>query len=552
MTAITETSEPEEAIEEQRGGWTLMRTSRTHAGGRAEHAAIVCEGRTTTYAKLHRDSNRAARALRATGVGRGARVAYLGRESENYYLLILACAKAGAVLVPVNWRLTGGEVDHILRDSGAVLVFVDDEFWDTADAVRPHLPGLHTVIRIDGTDSDGEPARGTGLSAWYADMPDTELEPNTGPDDPVVQIYTSGTTGLPKGAVLAHRSFFTLPAAMRAHGTDWIDWLPDDVSLISLPGFGIAGIGWFLHSFNAGATCVVMPQFIPQEAVRLIRECGVTITFAAPAMLQMMMAERGAEPAAFVSLRKIAYGAAPMSETLLQRCLEVFRCEFAQIYASTETGSVAVCLPPQAHKPGSGLLQSVGRPCPGNELKVIGPDGEELPPGEIGQICIRTPSRMLGYWNLPEATARTIVGEWLHMGDAGYLDENGFVYLCDRINDTIIVAGQNIYPAEVEKALDAHPAVADAAVVGLPDPRWGEAVHACVVLRPGATATPRELLLSLRGRLADYKIPGAYHIVDELPRNPSGKILRRAVRERLQQPAAGALAGAANRPVETE
>ncbi|KUL50156.1 fatty acid--CoA ligase [Streptomyces sp. NRRL S-1521] len=519
--------------------WTLTRSSRAHAGGRAEHAAIVCEGRTTTYAKLHRESNRAAHALRDAGIGTGDRVAYLGRESENYYLTILACAKAGAVLVPVNWRLTRAEVDHILRDSGAALLFVDDEFWETADRVKPHLPGLRTVVRVDGTDSEGEPARGTGLPAWYANHPTTDLEPGTGPDDAVVQIYTSGTTGLPKGAVLPHRSFFTLPAAMREHGVDWIDWLPDDVSLISLPGFGIAGIGWFMHTFNAGATSVVMPQFIPQEAVRLIREHKVTITFAAPAMLQMMMAERGAGPEAFASMRKIAYGAAPMSETLLTRCLEVFGCEFAQIYASTETGSVAVCLPPEAHRPGTGLLRSVGRPCPGNEVKVIGPDGETLPPGETGQICVRAPSKMLGYWNLPEATERTMVGEWLHMGDAGYLDEDGYVYLRDRMNDTIIVAGQNIYPAEVEKALAAHPAVSDAAVVGLPDARWGEAVHAVVVLRPGAMVKPRELLLALRGKLADYKIPGAFHFADDLPRNPSGKILRRAVREQLTAASAG-------------
>ncbi|WP_411105005.1 fatty acid--CoA ligase [Streptomyces sp. cmx-4-9] len=521
-----------------RDTWTLTHSSRLHACRRADRPAIICEGRVTTYAKLHLDSNRAAHALRACGIKPGDRVAYLGRESENYYLSILAGAKAGAVFVPVNWRLTPPEVDHILRDSGAALVFVDDEFWDLVDRVRPGLPALRTVIRIDGTDSDGEPARGTGLPTWYADQPGTDLDPGVGPDDAVVQIYTSGTTGLPKGAVLAHRSFFTLPDASREQGLDWIDWRPDDIGLISLPGFGIAGIGWFMHLFNAGGASVVMPQFVPQEAVRLIRAHQVTTTFSAPAMLQMMMAEREAGPEAFASLRKIAYGAAPMSPTLLVECLRVFGCEFAQIYASTETGSVAVCLPPEAHRPGSGLLGSVGKPCPGNELKIIGSDGQTLPAGEIGQICIRTPARMLGYWNLPEATARTLVGEWLHMGDAGYLDEDGYLYLCDRMNDTIIVAGQNIYPAEIEKALAAHPSVADAAVVGVPDPDWGEAVHACVVLRPGTTATPRELVLSLRGRLATYKIPGTYHFVESLPRNPSGKVLRRAVREQLAAPPA--------------
>lgn len=513
--------------------WTLCHSSRAHARTRPDHPAIICEGRVTTYGRLHRDSNRAAHALRAGGVRRGDRVAYLGRESENYYTVMLACAKAGAVLVPVNWRLTPAEVDHVLRDSGAALILVDDEFRDTVTAVRPHLPALRQVIRVDGTDADGAPARGAGLPAWTAGRPEHEPALDAGPDDAVVQIYTSGTTGLPKGAVLAHRSFFTLPHAMREHGVAWIDWLPDDVSLISLPGFGVAGIGWFLHTFNAGGTNVVMPRFDPQEAVRLIRAHRVTTTFAAPAMLRMMAAERDAGPEAFASLRKIAYGAAPMSRTLLQECLETFRCEFAQIYASTETGSVAVCLPPEAHHPGSPVLDTVGLPCPGTEIKIVGPDGAPLPPGEIGQVCVRTPSRMLGYWNLPEATARTLVGEWLHMGDAGRLDEDGYLHLCDRINDTIIVAGQNVYPAEVEKALAAHPAVADSAVVGVPDPHWGESVHAAVVLRPGAEATPRELLLFLRGRIADYKIPTAFHVTASLPRNPSGKILRRAVREEL-------------------
>ncbi|MFJ4920598.1 fatty acid--CoA ligase [Streptomyces sp. NPDC088725] len=520
---------------EETQAWTLPHSARLHARDRADRPAVVCEGRITTYGHLHRESNRAAHALRAAGVRPGDRIAFLGRESEYYYLAILAGAKVGAVTVPVNWRLTPTEVDHILRDSGAVLVFADEEFSATVEGVRQHLPGLRSVVRLDGPGEAGETDRGAWMRKWYADLPDSDLPPVTGPDDAVVQIYTSGTTGLPKGAVLAHRSFFTLPAAMREHGQDWIDWRPDDVSLISLPGLGIAGIGWFMHGFVAGAVNVVMPQFIPQEAVRLIRDRRVTITFTAPAMLQMLMAEREAGPEAFASLRKIAYGAAPISERQLQECLDVFGCEFAQIYASTETGSVAVCLPPEDHQPGVGRLRSVGRPCPGNEVKVIGRDGEELPPGQIGQICIRTPSRMLGYWNLPEATARTVVGEWLHMGDAGYLDEAGYVYLCDRMNDTIIVAGQNIYPAEVEKELDSHPAVADAAVVGLPDARWGEAVHACVVLRPGATVTPRELVLSLRGRLADYKIPTDFHIVEALPRNPSGKILRRTVRERLQE-----------------
>jgi acyl-CoA synthetase (AMP-forming)/AMP-acid ligase II len=510
--------------------WTLVATSAAHARDRAGHPAIRCEGRSVTYDRLHRDSNRVAHALRARGVGRGSRVAYLGRESEYYYTSIIGCAKAAAVLVPVNWRLTAAEIDHILRDAEAELVLVDGEFRDRVERLRPQLPRLREVVPVD-RPGDADP--GAGLRAWWAQAPDADPDVAVAPEDAVVQIYTSGTTGRPKGAVVPHRGFFTLPAAQRAAGVRWLDWYPEDVSLISLPGLGTAGIGWFMHGFNAGLTNVVMRAFVAQEAVRLIREHGVTTTFAAPSMLQMMLDEREADRAAFASLRKIAYGGAPITESLLLRCLDVFGCEFAQIYASTETVSVAACLPPADHRPGSPLLGSAGRVCPGNDLKVIDPQGRTLGPGEIGQVCVKAPSTMLGYWNLPDATSRTLVDGWLHMGDAGYLDERGYLFLCDRINDTIIVAGQNIYPAEVERALCEHPAVADAAVVGLPHCDWGEAVHACVVPRGDNPPSPRQLLLFLRERLADYKLPTAFHFADALERNPAGKVLRRAVRERL-------------------
>ncbi|MFF0014494.1 long-chain-fatty-acid--CoA ligase [Streptomyces sp. NPDC005374] len=510
--------------------WTLVATAAAHARDRADHPAIRCEDRAVSYGRLHRDANRVAHALHASGVRRGSRIAYLGRESEYYYTAIIGCAKAAAVLVPVNWRLTAPEIDHILRDAQAELVFVDEEFRDRVEVLRPQLPRLRDVVPVD-RPGDADP--GAGLRAWWSRAPDTDPGIAVGPEDAVVQIYTSGTTGRPKGAVVPHRGFFTLPAAQRTAGVCWLDWRPEDVSLISLPGLGTAGIGWFMHGFNAGLTNVVMREFLAQEAVRLIREHRVTITFAAPAMLQMMLDERTADRAAFTSMRKIAYGGAPITESLLLRCLDTFGCEFAQIYASTETVSVAVCLPPADHQPGSPLLRSAGKACPGNELKVVDTQGHSLGPGEIGQVCVKAPSTMLEYWNLPDGTRRTLVDGWLLMGDAGYLDEQGYLFLCDRINDTIIVAGQNIYPAEVEKALCEHPAVADAAVVGLPHPDWGEAVHACVVLRGDAPPTPRQLLLFLRERLADYKLPTAFHFADVLERNPAGKVLRRAVRERL-------------------
>lgn len=515
---------------------TLDASSLRHAAQRPDKPAILCQGREVGYLRLHRQSNRAARALAAAGAGRGGRVAYLGHESELFYELAIACAKAGAVFVPVNWRLTAPEVDHILRDSGAVVLFVEREYLAKVEAQRAELPSLRAIVELDGPAGHDE-----GYERWKATAgPDAsaDLEPIAAPDDPVVQIYTSGTTGFPKGVVLAHRSFYTLPEATGADGADWIDWREDDVSLISLPGFGIAGMGWFMHGFAVGATNVVMRMYVPEEAVRLIRDESVTITFVAPAMLRMMLDEPGVQPSTFKSLRKVAYGAAPIGTELLQESLEVFGCDFAQIYASTETGSVAVCLSPSKHVPGSPLLASAGRACPGNEVKIIDEDGNTLPPGEIGQVCIKTPAHMVEYWNHPEATAKTLIDGWLRMGDAGYMDEDGYVFLGDRINDTIIAAGQNIYPAEVEKAIGAHPAVADVGVVGVPDPLWGDAVQAFIVLRSGARVSPRELTLFLRDRLAGYKVPSRWEFLETLPRNPSGKILRRVLREQAKQKAA--------------
>ncbi|GLZ42503.1 long-chain-fatty-acid--CoA ligase [Actinokineospora sp. NBRC 105648] len=508
-----------------RSDWTLTATSARHAAERGDHPAVLCEDRVVTYAELHRESNRTAHRLLAAGLRTGDRVAYLGLESEHYYEIALGCAKSGVVLVPVNWRLTADEVDHILRDSGATLLFVEREFTALAEKIRDELPNLTGVVELD-TDE-----RAAGFQEWKAQHGGStaDLTAPTGPDDAILQIYTSGTTGFPKGVVLANRAFFTLPEAMAEAGVAWLDWLPTDRSLISLPGFGIAGMGWFMHGFNAGATNVVMRMFVSEEAVRLIETVGVTITFAAPAMLQMLIEERKVGPDTFTSLRKVAYGAAPISSALLERLIEVMGCEFAQIYAATETGTCAVSLPPEDHVPGSPLLKAAGKACPGHELKVIDGQGNVLPPNEIGQVCIKTPAHMLGYWNLPEATAKTLIGDWLHMGDAGYLDEDGYLFLCDRINDTIIQGGQNIYPAEIEKALAGHPAVADSAIIGLPHPLWGEAVHACVIARE--PLTPRELMVFLSGRIADYKIPTEWEFVESIPRNPSGKILRRVLRE---------------------
>lgn len=493
---------------------TLADVVTVHAARRPDALAIACAGRETAFGALHRDTNRAAHALLAAGVKAGDRVAYVGRDSEQGYALVFACAKVGAVAVPVNWRLTAREITHILTDSGAVVLLVEDEFLIDA-------PGPRHVVTTSRFDT------------WIAGHPDGDVGHAAQPDDPVLQLYTSGTTGLPKGVVLAHRSFFAIRDRLAEAGLDWVDWHADDVNLVALPVFHVGGIWLAVAAWTAGVPNVLLPAFDAALAVELIGRYGVTTTGMVPAMLRTVLADPSAQPDTFRGLRKVVYGGSPISAELLERCMLAMDCDFVQFYGLTETGNTAVCLPPADHVPGSGRLRAAGRPYPGVELKIAGDDGVPWPAGTVGEVWIRTPARMLEYWRDPAATGRTLVGDWVRSGDAGRLDGDGYLYLVDRIKDVVIVAGENVFPAEIEQALAEHPGVVEAAVVGRPDDRWGEAVHAFVVAAPDTRLTPRQLNLFLRGRIAGFKMPTGYDFVDRLPRNPSGKVLRRVLRDPL-------------------
>ncbi|MFJ7903099.1 long-chain-fatty-acid--CoA ligase [Streptomyces sp. NPDC096198] len=502
---------------------TLVETARLHAERQPDTPAVLCEGRTLTYAGLHRESNRIAHALTAAGLRPGDRIAYLGKESEHYYEVLFGCAKTGTVLVPVNWRLTAPEAGHILQDSATRLLFLEEEFRHIVDAMPTEPP--ETVVAL-GTD-DGFPA----WKAAHGDHDAAVVEPT--PDTPIAQLYTSGTTGLPKGVVLAHRSFFAIATAMAEARVDWIDWRPGDKALIGIPGFHVGGLWWATQNFNAGTTVVALRTFAARQAVDLIRDLGITTACVVPAMLRMMLAEPGVTAEDFRSLRKTVYGGSPISEALLTESLAVLDCAFAQIYGLTETGNTAICLPPAAHAPGTLLMQAAGRPYPGVRVKVIDDNGRELPPGAVGEVCLATPARMVEYWGLPDKTAETLVDGWIHTGDAGYVDPDGYLFIRDRIKDAILVAGENVYPAEIENALEHHPGIAEAVIVGAPDPRWGEYVHAFVVPAEGDRPSPRDLHTFLVARLAAFKLPARYEFIDRVPRNPSGKILRRELRDRF-------------------
>ena len=297
-----------------------------------------------------------------------------------------------------------------------------------------------------------------------------------------------------------------------------------------MAGFHIGGLWWSTQGFSAGVTNVVMREFTPAGAVELIRTLGVTTACLVPAMMRLLLAEPGVGKDDFTTLRKVVYGGAPISAGLLARCVEGFGCEFAQIYGLTETGNTAVCLPPADHTPDSGRMQAAGRAYPGFEVKVADSAGNPLPPGEVGEVWLRTPAAMLEYWNLPDATAKTLVDGWVVTGDAGVLDEDGYLFIRDRIKDMIIVAGENVYPAEIEHVIGRHPKVAESAVVGVPDDRWGEAVKAIVVLRGDADVSAAELIEVVRERKGSVYAPKSVDFVDAIPLTPVGKADKRALR----------------------
>jgi len=501
---------------------TLPAVVSTHAEQQPDVPAIMCAGRALDYAGLDRESSRIAHAALGDGLRPGDRVAYLGVESVEYYATMFACAKAGLVLVPINFRLAAPEVEHILRDSGSALLIVDDDLRPAIEPVAAELPGL----RVRG-------AAAADFAEWTSGHPGTVPRGvASGPEDPVVQLYTSGTTGLPKGVVLAQRSLFAIRDQLAGAGLDWIDWQAGDRSLIGIPGFHVGGVWWSAQGFAAGITNVAMPRFDPAGAVALITELRITTVCVVPSMIRLLLGEPGADKAAFATVRKIVYGGSPISETLLTEALPVFDCDFAQIYGLTETGNTAVCLPPADHVSGSPRLRAAGRPYPGVDCKIIDEAGAPLGPGEIGEVCLRTPARMVEYWGLPDATAATLVGGWIHTGDAGYLDEDGYVFIHDRIKDMILVGGENVYPNEIENVLTKHPGVADAAVIGIPDDAFGEAVLAFVAPRPGEEVRARDLLRFCQGRIAGFKVPSRFELVEKVPRNPSGKVLRRELRDR--------------------
>src|SRR5436309_12276379 len=494
---------------------------------RGYSTAFEFEGRRTSFAGLDIHTNRIANGLKGLGVKPHERIAYLGKNSDIYFELLIGAMKANVVMAPVNWRLAGPEIAFIVEDCGAPVLFVGPEFTGHIDKIRSQLPHVRTFIATEGA-----------APGW---LNYTEWRDAQGDDDPnvpierhdiAIQLYTSGTTGKPKGAMLSHANFLNLVETGRDEKPDWNKWTEDDVSLVAMPIFHIGGSGWGVMGLYHGAKGVIAREFDATKVLDFFEQSGITKLFMVPAAMQFVVRQPRAREVDFSRLKYMLYGASPIPAALLKECIEVFKCGFVQMYGMTETTGTIVALPPEDHVEGLERMRSAGKALPGVELAILDADGNKLPPRQVGEIATRSGSNMAGYWNLPEATARTLGSDgWLRTGDAGYMDEDGYLYIHDRIKDMIISGGENIYPAEVESAICDHPDVAEAAVIGIPDDKWGEAVKAIVVMKPGKQASATDIINFTRERIAGFKTPKSVDFLEALPRNPSGKILRRNLRE---------------------
>jgi len=503
--------------------------TRVHAAERPDKTALSYQDRAWTYAELDVEANQVANAMLAAGVGPQDRVAFLDKNSPEYFTFLFGAGKVNAVTVAVNWRLAPPEMRYILDNAEVKVLLVGEEFLDHLAKIE--LATVETVIVVGKSDEH------TTYDQWIAEQPTTDPAVDVGWEDTCYQLYTSGTTGLPKGVELTNRNFFEmLPAA----SGEWF-FDSDSVNLVAMPLFHIAGSGWgVVGLFNGGAN-VLLRDIDPAEILELIPRYGVTNALLVPAVLQFLLMMPNLNDTDFSSMRAMVYGASPITEEVLVGSMKAMGCKFIQAYGLTETTGGVTILRADDHDPGgprADLLRSAGKPWGDVELRIVDTaTGDDLPDGEVGEIWCRTIQNMKGYWAGDEANAEAFpegkddngIG-WFRTGDAGYLRE-GYLFIHDRVKDMIVSGGENIYPAEIENALMSHPEIADAAVIGVPHEKWGETVKA--IITPVADTNPdqAELIAYCRENLAHFKCPTSVERMEAIPRNPSGKILKTELRK---------------------
>ncbi|WP_042424621.1 long-chain-fatty-acid--CoA ligase [Streptacidiphilus anmyonensis] len=484
----------------------------------------VCGERIRTTREVADRVARLAASFMGLGAQEGARIGILALNSDRYHEFFFASWWMGGVAHPINTRWSAAEISYALTDSGTEVLLLDDTFAHLGPELREHCPGLHTLIHCgDGPTPEGMLGY-EELVAEFAPAPDVRR----GGDDLALLLYTGGTTGQPKGVMSSHRG---LMASMYGSMLTNHAVHPGSVTLITAPLFHIAAFCSWHNQNVVGGTQVFLPVFSAQAFMETVQRHRITTSILVPVMVQAISDHPELERYDLSSLRTITYGGAGSPESLLHRAMKAFpQAEFTQGYGMTETGVLTI-LGRQEHHEGGPRLRSAGRATASVEIAVVGPDGAELAPGQVGEVVTRGDHLMLGYWGRPELTAEALRDGWMHTGDGGYVDDDGYLYIVDRLKDMIISGGENVYSAEVENALAAHPAVASCAVIGVPDPQWGERVHAIVVLRPGHATTAEELRAHAKTLIAGYKAPRTAEFVDSLPTSAAGKTLKRQLRD---------------------
>ena len=490
-----------------------------------DKTALRWKGRNTSFKALRGRVNRLCNALTDIGLKKGDRVAILSQNRPEYFETYCA-AKGGYTIVPLNTRLIAKELTFLINNSDAQALIFGEGFARMVEEIRGDLPGVHQYISL-GRQA-GYPSYEDILAGASPEPRPTDLRG----DDLWAILYTSGTTGLPKGAMLTHSG--KIKDAFIQQGNLLLN--TEDIALHVMPFFHVGGMWYTLFPcFSKGITNVILSQFEPAEFLRTVEKYQVTRTFVVPTMVIALLEELGAGKYDVSTLNCIQYAASPMPGEPLKKAIKTFpNCRFLQQYGSSEMAGSTLTHEDhrRALRDRPDLLHSCGQPWPETEFRIVREDGSDAAPGEVGEFAVKNDRIMLGYWNNPEETARAIRNGWIFSGDIGKVDADGYFYLLDRKKDMIVTGGENVFPTEVEGILYQHPAVLEAAVIGVPHEKWVEAVKAIVVLREGKETTEEKIIAFCKSHMAGYKCPKSVDFVTELPKTPSGKVLRRVLREK--------------------
>jgi acyl-CoA synthetase (AMP-forming)/AMP-acid ligase II len=483
----------------------------------SDRLAFTFDGASLSWGAFDDTVNRIAQGLLAKGIKTGDRILYYGKNSLNYYYALFAAAKIGAVFVPLNWRLAGAEIGPIAADCEPSLALVDTDF----------LPTWRGVAGEGGSEtSTVDLHSGRSLEEWSKAQPVNAPRVEVRFDDAVILLYTSGTTGNPKGVI--HTNASLNHSRLSEHLESAFNWLDGDCFLNALPNFHLLSVSLSLQCLYNGVAIAIVKQFDPAAVLAGIASDKASLLVLTPTMIQMLLDHPDASRTDFSSLRLTMYAGSPISLGLIKRAIALMPCEFMQFYGQTETsGPVSLLRPDEHNLEDEQKLKSCGRPLPLISMKVVDSAGNELPPNQPGELLVRAAAASAGYWKQEYETMARFRDGWYHTGDVAYRDDEGLFYIHDRVKDMIVSGGENIYSVEVENAVSLHPAVAAVAVVGVPDPRWGEAVKALVIRRGGAECTEADIIEFCRTRLAAYKVPKSVDFLEEFPMTGTGKVSKK-------------------------